>query len=329
MPEVEDKTAVAMPDIHEHPSDALTTEQWLAERSKPAQAEEAASKTAEESGASNKEQVRDDDSGEFKVSPGVQKRIDKAVKAQREAERRAEEAERKLQATQAPQPAKETVAQPETSELKPPVKPNINDPKYAGTDGWDKHKADEDKYIEELIDYKSKAAVAEDRKQRAEEATKAKQAEVEKARVQQWNESDEAAKAAHDDYEDTFKSFAEDVVAGKRKAFGNELLGALIESDAKAELAYHLIKNPDDFELLQSTPSHRLGYVLGKIEAKLNLKAEPKPVPEPKKEAKALPKPPEAVKGNATAGSGPSEEDSAEEWARKRNAQVRAKGRPF
>lgn len=328
MPEIADNAAVAMPDIHEHPSDALTTEQWLAERSKPAQAEEPVSKTAEESGASKPEQVlRDDESGEFKVSPGVQKRIDKAVKAQREAERRAEEAERKLQDKQVTQPAKETVAQPDPTELKPPVKPKIED--FNGADAWEKYEAAKDKYFEDLTDFKAKSAVADDRKQRAQETEKAKQAEADKTRIDKWNESDVAAKAAHDDYEEIFASFAEDVKAGKRPAFSNELLGALIESEAKAELAYHLIKTPEDLELVQNAPPYKLGYVLGKIEAKLDLKAEAKPVPEPKKEAKPLPKPPDAVKGNATAGSGPSEEDSPEEWARKRTQQVRAKGNRF
>jgi hypothetical protein len=306
------------------PGDELSTEEWLKQRNAPPAPSEPESKTAEATEPSQQEQERDD-KGQFKenVPPGVQKRIDKAIAKQREAERRAEEAERRLQETsQVAKPA--AVEQPKAaeSELKAPVKPELKD--FAD---WDKYEEAKDKWTIEYAEFTAKSAVAADRKARTEAEARAKAEEQNKAVASEWDKSVEAARESHEDYDEKIDQAKEDIKAGKLKPANNTVLGAIVASDAKAELLYHLLSNPEELEQLNSLPQHMVGYALGKIEAKITSAKPSKPAPE--KTVKPNPKPPEPVTGKASASSGPSEEDSTEEWLRKRNAQVRAKGKPY
>jgi hypothetical protein len=329
MPEVNELKVTPAMTVHEHPTDTLDTAQWLEQRLKPAQGEQP-STTAEEPGTSPLEQDRDE-SGKFKtkedqedkVPVGVQKRIDKAVAKQRDAERRAEEAERKLQAiNQGTQPEK-TVAQPETSELKAPAEPKEED--FAD---WPTFRAAERKYFGELAEFTAKKLIADTDKKREENARKQKELESGKALADSFLESEAAVKARHKDYDEVIETLTEDIQAKKIPALSNPILAAIAESESKADLLYHIATNRDDLELLQKSPVHKIGYVLGKIEARLDI-PETKPAPEPKPEVKAKPKPAEPVSRSASASSGPSEDDTPEEWAKKRYAQLHAKGKRY
>ncbi len=316
------------------PGDELSSEQWLAKRLKdlnpetPAAPKEEA-KTAEVPEASQQEQKRDD-KGKFtkeepaeddKVSPGVQKRIDKAVAKQREAERRAEEAERRLQEKQVTQPAKETAEQPK-AEIKL-VKPKLSD-----FDDYQKYEDAKDEYFEKLAKHTAAEAVDRDRKARAEAEQKAKQVEEERRFDTEWKESEESVRESHADYDEKVAEVAEIIKAGKLPPLNDNMRGAIAASDAKAELLYYLVTHQDDYKRIAVLPVHKVGYELGKIEAKLEkpIESVPEKQAKPKKE---LPKPPENVTGKAAASSGPSEEDDADTWAAKRTKIRQAQGHQF
>jgi len=223
----------------------------------------------------------EEDDDKTPVPPGVQKRIDKAVRRQREAERRLEAVEARLQQLQAPPPAQPT-AQPATEPAKPADQPP--DPKNY-TD-WDKYQQDLTNYT---IDQREK-------KRANEEAARFTQ-ERNQALAQSWNSSVETARAKHADYDDVM-----DTVKDLAQRLPAEMHRAVIESEgdiSKAELAYALAKNRPELERLSKLPAHRLAFELGAFVAKLQ--APPAPKTETPAPAPPLPKPPKSVGGSGSA----------------------------
>lgn len=327
MPEVTDTPVQHLAEIAVHPDDALTTAEWLAKRNAPPSAQptekpEVESKTAEATEPSQQEQERDEQ-GKF-VSPGVQKRIDKAIAKQRDAEREAGALREQLQKLQGEKPAPVVVEKP-AEEVKAPIKPVLKD--FANFEEYEEAK---DKYYEASAEHKAKAVLAEDRKQRADAERKTKEESETQAMQSEWKASEDSARETHDDYDDKIAELNADIRDKKAIALSANLLGAVVASDAKAQLLYFLATNREELERLNSVPLHKVGYELGKIEAKLTSPAPTKPVPE-KKDPKppVKPKPPEPVTGKAAASSGPSDDDSPEEWQRKRTLQRQAQGHKF
>lgn len=331
MPEVENLVQPIVEPV-KSPGDELPVDEWLQQRRAAATPAPSPveSKTAEATEPSQQEQERDE-TGKFKpkeepegkVSPGVQKRIDKAIAQQRQAERERDEALQKLQTAkpaEQPKPA-------EVVDLKAPVKPQLKD--FAE---WEQYDEAKDKYYEELADYKAKTVLAADRKERSEAEAKAKAEEQGKVVESEWSKSEEAAREAHPDYDEKVAEVKAEIQAGKFEGLDGNVLGAIVSSDAKAELLYHLVTNLDELKRISKVPLHMVGYELGKLEARLQSPVAPeKPTPEKpsKPPVKALPTPPEPVTGKAAASSGPSETDSPEDWAAKRTQQRQAKGKLY
>ncbi|HCE10677.1 MAG TPA: hypothetical protein DEQ40_19115, partial [Oxalobacteraceae bacterium] len=164
-----------------------TTETPAAEEAKTEPAPEPAE--AQE----NKEPERDEqgkfkakESAENKDPIGVQKRIDKAVKAQREAERRASDAEARLAQSQGSRPAEQN-AQPPTADQQEPKLETFSD--------WDAYQAARIKFLTEREFAAANARqqqVAQQQRQQAESETFQKH----------WSEQETTARAAKPDFDE-------------------------------------------------------------------------------------------------------------------------------
>lgn len=241
---------------------------------------EATTEEASEPSTTEQEESRErDEKGQFKpkksdVPEGVQKRIDKAIAKQREAERQAEEYRRQLEEVQAKKPA-ETKTEAKVSEGEPTP---------------DKFETYE-QYSKALARWEAKQVIAEEREREATESKKRVEGERSQSVNRAWNASLAAAKEAHPDYDDVIQETAEAIKSGELPGVSDEVYAAILETDSKAEIMYYLAKNRADLERLTSVPANRVMFELGKIEAKLAA-----PVQEnEKKAAVKAPKPPTPV----------------------------------
>lgn len=93
---------------------------------------------------------------------------------------------------------------------------------------------------------------------------------------------------------------------------------AILEHEKMPDITYYLGKNPAEAHRIASLPPAQAIMEVGMIAATLAAKA-------PRQPSNA-PAPPATVGGNQKATTGPSDSDSAEEWVRKREAQLKARG---
>jgi hypothetical protein len=204
------------------------------------------------------------------VPAGVQKRIDKAVAKQREAERKLAEAEARL-SNQGTAPAKPTETVQPAAEGKP-------DP--AKFTDWDT-------YQEALIDWK-----ADQRERTRAQADEQRQAQEQvRTLTQSWQTSETAAKTAHADYEDRMAEVNHIPVPPA-------IQRAILISDDQAELAYELAKVPAELERIVGLPIEKAILEIGKFAGRMAAKTES---PKPKTSAAPLPKPPASVGGSGAA----------------------------
>jgi hypothetical protein len=197
---------------------------------------------------------------EPEIPAGVQKRIDKAVAKQRDAERRAEEAERRLAEIQGSRPAPEKNAEPATT---PEGKPK---PEAFRT---------YDEYVEALTDWR-----VEQREQAREQAEAQRKAQEAAQTAQtEWEKRVEAVKAKHSDF---------DEVLGEAQIPIPPALYEAIFTDAHGpEVAYHLATHADEAERIAALPPVAAVRELGKLSAKFDSA----PEPEKPKVSKAPPPP--------------------------------------
>jgi hypothetical protein len=197
-----------------------------------------------------------------KDSNPVQPRIDKLTRQRKEAEefarneynlrmqseRRARELEEELSSfkAKAPQAQPREDAEPKPSDFKDAVE-----------------------YTNALVDWKVKQKLNEREQQQQQQ----READERNARIQTWNERQEAAKAEIDDYED--------VVGAADVPIRPYLQEAIVESEIGPRLAYHFAKNPAELERLNKLSPDSALRELGKLETKFeksSASSEPTPV---------------------------------------------------
>jgi len=140
-----------------------------------------------------------------------------------------------------------------------PKKPTLDD---YGT--YDEFLGAQDSYYEALTDYKAKKAIEEyessktKRKEQEELATK--QREVE----QSWEDKIDALDENYDDFDEVMDKY-------KTTMFRTDLVQAIRESDSGPQLQYHLAKNPELLEKLNSKTisSFAIYKELAKVESQL------------------------------------------------------------
>jgi hypothetical protein len=263
---MQDETTVTT----EAPEDFAAFEEWRNTGKAPEAAEETPAadeaKTTPPASESGNPSGEEDEERTDKSVKGVQKRIDELTKARREAERRAEEAERKLAETQGSRPAKENAPAAPIVEGKPKLE--------------DFNTLEE--FQEALTDWKI------DQRETARES-KARE-EVGKAA---WSERETTFKEAHADYDEVLEKIA---IPAKAPA-----LQAIQAAVAKGgpELLYHLGQNPEDVARIAGLAPLDAVLELGQIMAGFGGKKATPEKPQPK--LSSAPKPPARVGGAAPA----------------------------
>jgi hypothetical protein len=195
-------------------------------------------------------------------TPGVKKRIGKALKAQREAEARTAELEVELELAKKPEsrPAEVKPAPPVETKGKPLAK------------DFETYEA----FNEALVDWKLEAK--EQIRTKAESDRRA--ADAAAAIGTAWNERFEAAKAnpAMPDFEERYSE-------ASTMPISRAMHETIIESEHGPELAYHLATHPDEAARIAKLSPLAAARELGKIEAAITTPpakpAAAKPLPKP------------------------------------------------
>lgn len=214
--------------------------------------------------------------GKFKAKTdgdNVQKRIDKAVKAQREAERERDELRARL-ANPGSQPAKEQ-AQPAAKQEPAATAKRPEAKDFETYDG----------YIEALQEWKLDQRDA----QREQQRQQAERQQAERAIAEAHGGRVAKAREAHADYDE--------VLAGvSNLRISEQLHNAIVTSEHGPEIAYTLAKDPAEAKRIASLAPARQLVEFAKLELKLET-----PATDNKQPAKALPKPAAKVGGGTSA----------------------------
>lgn len=229
--------------------------------------------------------------GEGEVPAGVQKRIDKAVRAQRDAERRADEAERKLREGQGSRPGDEQPPNngqpgaknaPSAAEAKPKPRPEAKD--------FDTY----DAYMVDLTRW----TIAQEREADAQKRAQDTRQAADSAAVRSHVERVEAAKKKPE-----MADFDEVIADAKDLPISRGMHDAIVTSEKGPEIAYQLAKNPDEARRIAALSPVRQIAELGKIEAAIEAKAsaDQSADKKPPAEKKPLPKPAANVGGGSGA----------------------------
>lgn len=233
------------------------------------------SKTSKEDGG--------DDSKEDKQpagEDGPQKRINKAVKAQREAERKAEQLQKEIEELKKTGDKKPAEAKKDD---KPKADPN--EPKKPKQEDFDSY----EEYIDKLTDYKADLRDF----QREKKEKERKQTEAAQEFTKAWEKKKEAAREKFPDFDEVMEDAGETPIS--------RLMHSIInESEVGPHLGYYLATHPDEAAAIAKMTPYATARAMGKIEDKLS--AEPETPAADKKPAakKDLPKPPRNVGGNAS-----------------------------
>jgi hypothetical protein len=231
--------------------------------------------------------------------PGVQKRIDKAIAKQRDAERRAAEAERRLAEIQGSRPAIEKTAESAAAPLE--------EPQASAFETYDA-------YVRALTRFELKNELKLEREaEKKAEQEKSAQAEARKAQ-DAWDERRAKVSEKYTDWED--------VVGAAAIPVSQALHDALLTSEHGPEIAYQLAKDPAEAKRLNTLSPLEQIRTVGRLEAKF----EASPEPERPKVSKA-PKPPTPITGGVKS-SAPDIHDETlatdyVAWEKVRNAQLR------
>lgn len=252
------------------PEDFEAFEKWRnsPEKEAPAAQEETPEPEPAPDSDPDTTQEEDEKGEKDKAVKGVQKRIDELTKARREAERKADEAERKLAEIQGSRPAdKNAPANP----TEPTGKPKIED--FPTIEA----------YYEALTDFK-----IEQREKAAADKAQADKAKESASQAQKdWETRVETFKSDHSDYDEAIDS----VKIPNNSPSIKELSQAVFAGGP--ELLYQLAKAPDEVARIAALPPIEALLALGEFKAKI-----PAPEKQPQKVSSA-PKPPARVGGTA------------------------------
>lgn len=194
--------------------------------------------------AAKPDEVVEDKPKEPDVPKGVQKRIDRAVRAKYEAEARAKVLEERLAALEQRQYAQPT----QQSSIKD------SEPTIDKFDSFDEYVAAKAAYIAKQ-QIESTLTEREKRESAAREATERQKT------VESWEKRVAQATAEMPDFED--------VIASSEVPMTGPMQQVIMESDIGPKLAYHLANNPDEATKIAQMSPIRAIAALGRLEERL------------------------------------------------------------
>lgn len=238
----------------------------------------------------------DGDKGEKRAKKPFSERISELVTQRREAESKAERAERERDEMRARLEAMSAQAAPVKEEPRP---------------DRSKFESDEE-YIEAVAEWKADQRLAKREREQAEARAAAERAQVAK----NWQKAQQRARAEIDDYDDVIK--ASDV------QLPGHLHEAILESEVGPHLAYYFAKHPSEAKRFAAMSPTTAIRQLGKLEDKLiedDGEATPpaKAAPSPAVEKSKAPPPITPVKDGRAADPGPA--NSFDEYRARRLAE--------
>lgn len=247
-----------------------------------------------------------------KKAQGVQKRLDELTKQREDEKRRALAAEERLDRALAAleratgKPAEEAKKAIDESDPEP-VKPA-----KLGYDDLDAYEAALSEYVDQKAAWVArrevKAARAEDDKQR-------KDAEI----AGEQQKARDAYRTRREKVKEKYADF-EQVAESPDVTVSGVIAQAILHTEEGPELQYYFGRNPEEAKRVSAlNPYHQL-VELGKIAQRLN-------EPPAKPQVSAAPKPITPVRSTATVAKSP-EEESMEEYAARRKAELAKAGRP-
>lgn len=235
------------------------------------------------------------DKGEKRAKKPISERMSELANKRREAETRAEQAEREAAELRARLDAMSARAEPVKEEPRPDRAKFAND----------------EEYIEAVAEWKADQRLAKRERDQAEAQAKKEREQL----AQRWQTAQERAKAEIDDYETVIK--ASDV------QLPGHLHQAILESDVGPHLAYYFAKHPDEAKRFTSMSATTALRQLGKLEDRLAEDADdepaPKAAPAPAVEKSKAPAPITPVKDGRAIDPGPA--NSFDEYRARRRAE--------
>jgi len=182
---------------------------------------------------------------------GAKKQIDRLTAKWREAQ---EEIDR-LKAGQRP-PVKETAQSAEKTDAEPKLEEYVKNAKTyeEGLQKWNK----------EHTAWVVRQERAEQARKDAEEQSNASAKEIFDAHLERL----EAARTAHDDFDDAVKAMPKFTFSSPQANQAFQM--AILETDNSAELMYHLAKNPDEMAKFAELSPVKVQMLIGRLSAKLN-----------------------------------------------------------
>lgn len=178
-----------------------------------------------------------------KANPKLEKRFSELTKQREDARREAQQARDAAAALEAK--VKEYEAK-----LAPPAKEDAKPTPQQFTDAFE--------YAEALAEWSAEQALKNRDKAEIERKQQAERQKI----LSDWEKRQQSAR-------DTLGDYA-DVVAGSEVVVSDQVRDAIIESDVGPQILYHLAKNPDFAESLQSKSVVSALREIGKLEAKLS-----------------------------------------------------------
>jgi len=248
---------------------------------------------------------------------GFQKRIDKLTKEKGELAEKLSAYEERFKVIE------ERLAKPAATEPEKPVKTSPETPgKPLDSEIGTKYK-DWNEYNEALIDWKADQRLAAKLAERDQTAEQREVQEIQQAREEGYRES---AKQFAESVPDFNEAITAATKAGMK--LPQPILERIQEMSNGPQIAYYLVKNPDEaLALVEASPAD--GFImLGRISYGLEHDAEPAPKPPAKKVVSTAPPAVKPVAGHSARSSSSLQEiskASTDEYIRVRQAQIREK----
>jgi small-conductance mechanosensitive channel len=237
----------------------------------------------------------DGDKGEKRAKKPISERMSELANKRREAETRAQQAEREAAELRAKLDAMSARAEPVKEEPRPDRTKFAND----------------EEYIEAVAEWKADQRLAKRERDQAEAQAKAEREQL----VNRWKAAQERAKAEIEDYETVIK--ASDV------QLPGHLHQAILESDIGPHLAYYFAKHPDEAKRFAGMSATTALRQLGKLEDRLAEDADDEPprkaASSPAVETSKAPAPVTPVKDGRAVDPGPA--GSFDEYRARRRAE--------
>lgn len=223
-----------------------------------------------------------------------QERIDEVVGKQREAERRAEEYERRL--NEALQRLEQTPA-PKPNETAESGEPTPFDTNEDGTEKYPLGEFDPN-YLKDLTKY----AIASEREAVKQEALReAEQAKLEAERQTlqvEWENKLDPARERYPDFQEKGEALVSSF-SGLDPTYGEYLTAQIMDLENGPDVLYYLANNPDEAHKIVSAGARKATVALGRLDAKFSFAEEEKQKARPK--VSQAPTPPPTNRGATAA----------------------------